>query len=508
MVPHDGHPRQPVHPSGTPIWEDQSFQNDVVHMRLEAHGGRLATHPIGYIGGNNKGPDELAQLLPRFTRSYNRTSGATYPFAGTWQTIGPLGATESVWGRVMPRLAERATPDSGGSELTDVRGRSYLTYRRADIVLMPDWERLLPLVKNDPVVAREWAWLLLPIRWGYPATKSPGAGVMSNVDLGNLSPFGPAFKLSWNVVGADRDHVDYGLRALRTPMSPRVPWSILQGGWGILNVPLVLSQIYPFYNMAGAHLSPISLRLAGGVGVYFPKTFVAAPLERIASVGMGVSRQFGGDGFARAMLPLAQHHDTAFALLRSEDGLRDERISTEPMTAPRFLLDLHMGKGFFLENSLTRGSASIRYAAVNRTNGADVVLDGTLQLTQLTGGLRRPLPGKRSPNQQLFGRLGTGWTWYKINDVSIRGARVGEAGKGGYAPTILPSRRSWPNSVYTGAAYEYFSPRSKWIAKRLGYGFRIDANWIVQRMPAGEIASRRDLWMSRGDLGIKATLGW
>ena len=291
-------------------------------------------------------------------------------------------------------------------------------------------------------------------------------------------------------------------------MSPRVPWSILQGGWGILNVPLVLSQIYPFYNMAGAHLSPLSLRLAGGVGVHFPKTFVAAPLERIASLGMGVSRQFGGDGFALAMLPLAEHQDAAFAQLRADEGLRDERISASPMTAPRFLLDLHMGKGLFLENSLTRGNARIRYAATDRANGDDVVLDGTLQLTQLTGGLRRPLPGKRPANQQLFGRLGTGWAWYTLNDVSIGGERVVERAKGGYAPTVLPSRRSWPNFVYTGAAYEYFSPRPKWIAKRLGYGFRIDANWIVQRMPAGEIAARHDLWMSRGDLGIKATIGW
>ncbi|MEO7521608.1 MAG: hypothetical protein ABIW79_07310, partial [Gemmatimonas sp.] len=508
LAPHDRHPREPLSDSASAIWEDQGFLRDVVHARLEAHGGRLATHPVGYIGGNNKGPDELGHLIPLFGRSYNRTSGATYPFFGTWQTIGPLGATESVWGSVVPNLKKRATPDSGGSELADVEGADYLTYRAADIVLLPDWERVLPLVRSDLFVAREWAWILLPIRWGYPATKSPGAGVMAHVDLGNVAPFGPAFKMSWNVIGADRDHPDYQFRALRTPFSPRVPWSLLQSGWGILNVPLVLTQVYPFYNMAGAHLSPLSLRLAGGIGVHFPKTFVATPLERIASVATGVSHQFGGDGYARAMLPLAARHNDRLARLDSAGMLSDARVSMTSMTAPRYLLDLHMGKQLFLENSLTLGESRLRYAATDRTTGDDIAVDGTIRLRQLTGGLRKILPWQHAPNRQLFGRLGSGWAWYRIRDVTAGDSAFREEVKGGYAPTLLPSRRSWPNFVYTGVAYEYFSPRSKWFAKRLGYGFRVDANWIVQRMPAGEIAARQDLWMSRGDFGLKAMIGW
>jgi hypothetical protein len=493
----------------TPVWEDHGYERDVVHVRLEAHDGAIATHPIGFIGGNNKGPDELAKLIPRFTWSYNRASGATYPFPGTWQTIGPLGATETVWGTIVPDVARRAAADPTQPATIEVQGKEYLTYRRSDIILLPDWERLLPLVRTDPAVRRQWAWMVIPIRWGYPATKSPGAGIMAHVDLGNLAPFGPSFKLGWNSIGADRDHTDYQFRALRTPMSPRVAWSILQNGWGVFNIPLVLTQLYPFYNMAGAHLSPLSLRVAGGLGARFPKTFVASPLERIASIGVGVSHQFGGDAYARAMIPLAERGDPAFAALRAEDRrLDDERIETSAMSWPRFLLDLHMGKSFFLENTFGLGDTRVRYSAIDQSTGDAITLDGTLHLRQLTGGVRALIPWTGSPNHQLFGRLGSGWAWYTLRDVNLGGTPLGVESVGGYAPTILPSRRSWPNFAYTGIVYEYFSPRSKWIAESIGYGLRLDANWIVQRLASHEVGSPHDLWVARGEIGLTATIGW
>jgi hypothetical protein len=282
---------------------------------------------------------------------------------------------------------------------------------------------------------------------------------------------------------------------------------ILQSGWGIFNVPLVLTQIYPFYNMAGAHLSPLSLRLAGGVGVYFPKTFVASPLQRVASIGIGMSHQFGSKDFGMALVPVAERGNDAFALLREEGRLDDVQLSVSSSTSPRYLLDLHMGNGLFLENTFTVGTSTARYSATDRRTGDRVVVDGTMRLSQLTGGLRRPLPWIRSPNQELFGRLGSGWAWYTLRDVKVDGTSLTQ-GKGGYAPTLLPSRRSWPNFLYTGMAYEYFSPRSQWIGQRLGYGFRVDATWIVQRLPAGEIGARRDVWAPRGDLAFKATVGW
>ena len=50
------------------------------------------THPIGYIGADNKGTDQL--LHPPGKR--NNDSHGNYPFPGLYQQVGPLGAAENI----------------------------------------------------------------------------------------------------------------------------------------------------------------------------------------------------------------------------------------------------------------------------------------------------------------------------------------------------------------------------------------------------------------------------
>lgn len=90
------------------IWEDADFVSEKLRKRLAIAGGRLATHPIGYVGGNSRGLDELLTQWPRFRGSFNRNSHGTYPFPGTWRAIGPVGASEKVFGEVEPRMRKRA----------------------------------------------------------------------------------------------------------------------------------------------------------------------------------------------------------------------------------------------------------------------------------------------------------------------------------------------------------------------------------------------------------------
>mgnify|MGYP006171474301 CR=1 FL=1 len=130
------------------IWEDTRYMDEGVRLRMTVAGGRFATHPFGYIGGNNKGMDELLQFWPRFQRSYNRDSHGTYPFPGIWRKVGPVEATEKIFGEIVPRLhrddAGNPDPDLPWYELID--NDRYLVYRRDAIILMPDWERLEPLM--------------------------------------------------------------------------------------------------------------------------------------------------------------------------------------------------------------------------------------------------------------------------------------------------------------------------------------------------------------------------
>ena len=138
------------------IWEDTRYMDNAVRRRMALAGGRLATHPVAYIGGNNKGTDELLQFWPRFQRSYNRDSHGTYPFPGVWRKVGPLDATEKIFGDVVPRLRLDGSgrPDLSLPWYEMIADDRYLVYRREDIVLLPDWERLEPLVMEEPAIRR------------------------------------------------------------------------------------------------------------------------------------------------------------------------------------------------------------------------------------------------------------------------------------------------------------------------------------------------------------------
>ena len=60
----------------------------------------------------------------------------------------------------------------------------------------------LDLVISDATARREWSWLVLPLRWGYPVAESPFAGIVAHAETGNLAVVGPAFNAGWNRAGA------------------------------------------------------------------------------------------------------------------------------------------------------------------------------------------------------------------------------------------------------------------------------------------------------------------
>jgi hypothetical protein len=234
------------------VWEDLEFTRRVVRQRLAVAGGRLATHPFVFVGGNNKGPDELLALRPTFHGSFKRNSDASYPFPGVWEAVGPLGATEKIFGAAVPDVHN----DSTLPWYRLVDDEYSLSYRASDMTLVPDWERVEPLVLGQPDARREWSWLILPIRWGYPAMESLGAGMVKHADLGNIALLTPTYHPTWNRIGPSRRHTAYRIRVLRTPVSPTSPWSALQSGWGILNLPIAAWGLMPGYNVALLQLMP------------------------------------------------------------------------------------------------------------------------------------------------------------------------------------------------------------------------------------------------------------
>jgi hypothetical protein len=132
------------------------------------------THPVVYVAGRLY--NVLDFPVRWFTGEHNEGAHGTYPYPGEWEGAGGLGAPESV---------QKADEDS----------TRVVQHNRFSVVLTPEPSRID--YQRKPEVLEEWAWLVLPVRWGFPSVTSVGSEAKS-VDVGNRAPFGPPFNPAWN----------------------------------------------------------------------------------------------------------------------------------------------------------------------------------------------------------------------------------------------------------------------------------------------------------------------
>ena len=153
------------------------------------------THPVVYVGGRAY----TVLDYPNRLVSHERNSGShgNYPYPGEWEAVAGLGHTESVSGR--GKNPARTIP-----------------YGRFQVVLTPEPSRID--YRRNPEVLREWAWLLLPVRWGFPSAPSMGSRMLAS-DVGNRAPFGPAFNAGWNRTGPGLTYPGYRIRKIPTVRS-------------------------------------------------------------------------------------------------------------------------------------------------------------------------------------------------------------------------------------------------------------------------------------------------
>jgi hypothetical protein len=487
------------------VWRDTSFVRRTVLRRLGVGNGDLATHPIGFIGGNNKGPDELLTLRPRFRGSFNRNSHGTYPFPGIWQAVGPLGSTEHVPGRPVPELGGEARSwDDLRQHLTQEK---FVAFRRENLILVPDWECIEPLLESDASAREEWSWLVLPLRWGYPATESPGAGAIKHVDLGNLSPEGPPFQPGWNRIGAAGWRV-YDPEVLRVMLAPTSPFDKMTSGWGFLNLPVALLGFLPGWNMVATQLMPW---LTGTVSVFhstLPRTFRPRDqVYRFTSLYAGPYTQTGGDEFAM-LLPGADH--PAITQQTQSDGEEANRTALKRSFASgmRIGFAAHYGPKFTVENTYSTNHARLAADYTDAAGSNIAHLNAALQTRDLTGGFRYTIARAGTGTWQAFLKGGYGWTWYVVDELSVNGAAADYRERSGYAVSILPSAKWWPNSWYTGAGLELFRSRRGWLLGQLGYGLRADFTSQHHRLGARSPGEKSLGSAHRNDFSIYAVLGW
>lgn len=483
------------------VWEDVHFIRDAIRGRLEAGAGRLATHPVVYIGGDNKGPDELLVLRPRFLASFKRNSGSSYPFPGVWQTVAGFGVTEKVNGRAIPELSG---PDSC-PWYDAIDPEEYVAFPARNIILVPDWERVEQVLNTGGDVRAQWSWLMLPIYWGFPVMRSTGAGLLKHVDLGNVAPMGPAYQSGWNRIGADPDYAEYGVRVLRTPVSPTTRWAIVHNGWGVLNLPLAAWGLMPGYNVVLVEFMP----WIGGTMNFFgappPRTYLPDRLpSRFTTAAEGAFIDFGGQAFA-GMLP-RRNLDLGPANTSGTPG--EVRRARRAHVGPRIWFNLYSGERLSLENTYSVATSDLRYDFTPPEGGSSH-LTAILRMRQLTGGLRYDAFRQGNGALRLYARGGYGWLSYRASSLALDSTLLeGATVRGGYLPPLLPSHDWWPNTWYGGGGLEIFSPRRYYLLHLLGYGARIEFTELFNKLSFKEASGAGDVVARRGDLALSVVFGW
>jgi hypothetical protein len=424
----------------------------------------LNTHPVGYIGADNKGTDQL--LAPPGGR--NRNSHGTYPFPGLYKGVGPAGAAEQIrnWFDHRRTFADPSRPLPSAVERYD---------RPERIELVPDWERVRDLVRADPAARREWSWLVLPLRWGFPAASSPFAGIVPHAETGNLAPFGPAYNPGWNRVGAARAFELYEPHKV-SALFPLGWQDNFLNSWGALNLTLpTLVSMPPFdfaWQVAGA---PFRILFRPQLPTFYP---AGSPQFRIAGVAGGLSFVFFPNDFVSLLTGPAQFEP--IALLESDSSTIVVNRQATTAAGPAVHFNFYVGL-FQSENMVRHARSDLRAEIRDFARGDATVAEGELEFWEYAGSLRHNLS---KGGLQPFLKAGYGLSWYRVTDARLNGAPLAQPPIDWVRkPSILPPRHLLPNTWHFGAGLELIPVRSLApFPHGIDIGLRADLEYHVHRL--------------------------
>jgi hypothetical protein len=455
----------------------------------------LNLHPIVFIGGDNRG---LQQLIAAPSR-LGRASHGSYPFPGLYKDVGPQNTGELVRTRWD---IFRATPESTASE-----GHKVVRLDNPNrIEIIPDWERLLPLVRNDPVARRKWAWMVLPIRFGYPATKSPFAGIVRYAETGNTSAVGPSYNSAWNRSGAAVGYDAYVPHRLGS-FFPASQQDNYWTGWGFFNLTLpTLVTLPPFdiaYRliMAPLHATNRNAYPAFYGSEHIPFRFIGVPLG-VSSVT--VPRTFLN---LVAFPELAQPFlEDVFALAGTDSfTVSVAPPAVERVSVPTYGISLFLGRRFASENSLRHSNGTIRTDVSVSTVAGLYPLSVNLEMWEYTGSLRYNIS---LGGLQPFVKVGYGRSWYRLTDARFNNQVLGNGNsrwvrRAGLLGSLVP------NTWHIGGGLEFIPIRG---VGRLDWGFRGDFTLYSHNLglknEEGSFLLAQDAHVTRIHIGFGTTLSF
>ena len=365
---------------------------------------RLNTRPIVWIGGDGIG----IQTLLEWPGLRDRDGHSSYPFRGYYKRIAPGD------------VGERVLADFDHREWFAGRRDSHdhvEDYGTADkVALLPDWERLVDLVRREPGARRDWAWFVLPMRFGFPASPSPVAGLVRHSDMGNVSVVGPAYNDGWNRVGQSRGYEPYDLveASWARPLGftdsffPRL---------GFLNAPIVFLLSRPPLDLIWRTAAlPFRAALGSRQPTFLPASM---PATRLVSLEVGplvtaIPDEYLSLFFSREQLP-----SLALALaLATPPGLEDTTATPKfgAIVSPVYGLSFHISPRFSAESAVTWMDGEVGFDIDSPQLTAPIRTRADLSQFEFQGTLRYNLA---TGPVQPYVKLGSGITWYRLRDARV-----------------------------------------------------------------------------------------
>lgn len=460
---------------------------------------RINTRPVVWIGGDAVGLQSVLQVPGGLK---DRDGHASYPFRGYFKKVGP-GVGERVV-RAFDHQEYFRRPDAGPDYVED-----YGLPER--VAVLPDWERVADLVLTDPDVRRAWAWFVLPVRFGFPATPSPAAGTIAHADMGNVAPIGPAFNGAWNRTGDASGYALYDIA--------RLPWAAPLGVTdsffpraGFLNAPVLYFMLKPPLDLVWRTLA---LPVRAATGSRQP-TFVPAnaPAERLASLEAGVMVTPVSEDFVSLFLNREQLLELSVRLALALPSDADD-VTLVPkfptVAAPVYAVVFHLSPRFSTESSFTVYTARVGFDAV-APGVRPVAVRADLEHYDYHGNLRfNILTGAVQP----YVKYGNGLTWYRLKNTAVDGEQMIAAS----SPRFRP-RGSWRalgfNETVFGGGVDVAPMKlgRVWLGVKAGYGlvhhdlgFEREAGVELSPELAVELAGRTySVW--RHEIRVFGTIGF
>ena len=480
-------------------WIDKKIRERAYVSKEEKE---INTHPVVYIGGDDKGND---QLLAK-PGGKNRDSHGSYPFTGLYKEVGPAGATELIsrnfdYTEYLNSLDSLEMITSKG---TLKRGSVVPMNKSERICIVPDWEIVYPLLKTTPSVRRDWGWLLFPIHWGYPASISPFAGVVKNADTGNMSPFTPTYTVGWNQAGNNsRYHLYYPHK-----LSSYFPVSLedsYMNDLGYLNFTLpLLSNIPPFDFIWRVAAAPFRATLKKTVPTFYTKEKI--PFRFIGMTG-GVTYQFLPEEYFALMFHPQQYYDIHSDVIAIDPSLDSvsttTHIDVKPAVAPRIGVNFYLGKHFVTENTIrhSRSEIAVDISLTNRPEPYELRAD--LNFWEYVGSLRYNLT---TSDLQFYFKAGYGISFYRVENITGDGEKIE------HPDTPWVRRPGWhklynllPNTWHFGYGVE-FVPFKNYgsFPKSLDVGIRLEWLWFNNKLGLdfGDILQFGDFKLGLDDITV------